>query len=89
VKGIPTAGTPVLDGPIAARVWYDFWFDIGAFAQSLFDGTAGLRSYTVATLPDPSKDGLMAFCTDEAGGAVPVFSLAGQWRRVTDRAVVS
>lgn len=89
MKGIPTAGTPLLEGQNAARVWYDFWSDVGRLAQSVLNGTQGLRSYTVATLPAPQSDGLMAFCSDEAGGAVPVFSLAGQWRRVTDRAVVS
>lgn len=82
MKGIPTAGTPVLDGPVMNRPWYDFFLDV-AMRDS------ALPPFAVADLPEPTKDGQMAFCTDESGGAVPVFSLAGQWRRVTDRAVVS
>ncbi len=31
----------------------------------------------------------MVFVTDENGGAVPAFSDGSDWRRVTDRAVVS
>lgn len=44
-----------------------------------------------ANLPAPSAglEGLDAYCTDEAGGAVPVFCDGTNWRRVTDRAVVS
>lgn len=49
-----------------------------------------LTAYTVATLPDPTLvPGRMIFVTDEAGGSVPAFSDGTNWRRVTDRAVVS
>lgn len=49
-----------------------------------------LTAYTVATLPDPTLVlGRMIFVTDEAGGSVPAFSDGTNWRRVTDRAVVS
>lgn len=37
----------------------------------------------------PFYAGAMAYCTDEAGGAVPIFYDGTNWRRVTDRAVVS
>lgn len=47
-----------------------------------------LPDYTVATLP-PGKLGQMAFVTDETGGAVPAFFDGTDWRRVTDRAIVS
>lgn len=49
-----------------------------------------LKSYTVATLPDPFdwRDGLI-IVSDETGGAVPAFSDGTDWRRITDRAVVS
>ena len=89
MKGLPNKGTPLLEGSLMAREWYDFMIDLGLVANAIRNGTSALRSYTVSTLPDPASDGLLAFCTDEVGGAVPVFSLAGQWRRVTDRAVVS
>lgn len=49
-----------------------------------------LDSYTVAALPDATtQTGAMIFVSDETGGAVPAFSDGTNWRRVTDRAVVS
>jgi hypothetical protein len=48
------------------------------------------KSYTVANLPTSGIGaGAMAYCTDETGGAVPVFYDGSNWRRVTDRAVAS
>jgi hypothetical protein len=47
------------------------------------------ESYTVANLPTNVGAGSMAYCTDETGGAVPVFYDGSAWRRVTDRAVAS
>lgn len=46
-------------------------------------------SYTVATLPSASVAGKQIFVSDETGGAVMAFSDGTNWRRVTDRAVVS
>ncbi len=43
----------------------------------------------VANLPSKGQDGLLVFVPDEDGGAVPAFSDGSDWRRVTDRAVVS
>ncbi|MEL6737034.1 MAG: hypothetical protein AAFO98_14415, partial [Pseudomonadota bacterium] len=56
-----------------------------------FQGPVRPKSYTVATLPAAADVGAgsQAFCTDEAGGAVPVFSDGLAWRRCTDREVVS
>ncbi|KAF0130520.1 MAG: hypothetical protein FD152_2110 [Xanthobacteraceae bacterium] len=50
-----------------------------------------LPSYTVATVPSASAmtAGTEIFVTNEAGGAVPAFSDGTNWRRVTDRAVIS
>lgn len=45
-----------------------------------------LVPYAVAKLPSPNEDGMVVFATDEIGGAVPVFSHNGEWKRVTDRA---
>ena len=60
------------------------------------DGTEGmtapliLMSYTVATLPDASLwTNTVIFVSDETGGAVTAFSDGTDWRRTTDRAVVS
>lgn len=54
----------------------------------LLGGRVALPSYTVATLPSATTIGLI-FVTDETGGAVPAFSDGTNWRRVTDRAIVS
>lgn len=49
-----------------------------------------LVEYTVSTLPDASlwEHGLI-YVSDESGGAQPAFSDGTNWRRQTDRAVVS
>jgi hypothetical protein len=49
-----------------------------------------LPSSTVALLPDPELyEGRIIYVSNEAGGAVIAFSDGTDWRRVTDRAVVS
>lgn len=48
-----------------------------------------LPSYTVATVPTEAGIGGLIYVTDETGGAVPAFWDGTDWRRVTDRAVVS
>jgi hypothetical protein len=69
------------------------------------DGTAGnffggfvnldswikLKSYTVAGVPSAATAGAGAqiYVSNESGGAVPAFSDGTDWRRVTDRAVIS
>lgn len=49
-----------------------------------------MQPFAVADLPSPADTlyGLI-FITDEVGGAVPAFSDGTNWRRVTDRAIVS
>ncbi len=56
-----------------------------------FGSPAQAKSYTVATVPSASASGAgsIIYVTDEAGGAVLAFSDATDWRRVTDRAVIS
>ena len=47
-------------------------------------------TYTVATVPAAAGHaGKTIFVSDEAGGAVLAFSDGTDWRRVTDRAVIS
>ena len=48
-----------------------------------------LGSYVVADLPSATTPGRMIYVSDETGGAIPAFSDGTNWRRVTDRAVVS
>lgn len=46
-------------------------------------------SYTVTTLPIANPAAQMVFVSDEVGGPVMAFSDGLNWRRVTDRAIVS
>lgn len=49
-----------------------------------------LPSYTVSGLPSASSWARrMVYVSDETGGAVPAFSDGTNWRRVTDRNIVS
>lgn len=50
-----------------------------------------IPSYTVATLPNvpPAQSPSLIYVSDETGGAVVAFSDGTNWRRVTDRAIVS
>ena len=52
------------------------------------DRTA-LKDYIVADVPDASSGYGLIMVTDETGGAVPAFSDLTDWRRVTDRVVIS
>jgi hypothetical protein len=47
------------------------------------------RAYTVATLPSAETAGQVIYVSNEAGGAVIAFADGTNWRRVTDRAIVS
>ena len=61
-------------------------FDVADDAALLLQ----LKTYTVLTLPTASDypRGIV-YCSDETGGAVPVYSDGTNWRRVTDRTVAS
>jgi hypothetical protein len=72
-----------------------FWVlssDVGP-AWASIDGGGGspttLASFTVGTLPAVSPAAQMIYVSDESGGAVPAFSDGTDWRRVTDRQIVT
>lgn len=48
-----------------------------------------LPSFEVADLPSAAPAGQMIYVSDETGGAVVAYSDGTDWRRVTDRTVVS
>ena len=62
-----------------------------ASAAVEFGDTARVASFTVAGLPSAATRGAgaLAYVNDETGGPVLAFSDGTNWRRVTDRAVVS
>lgn len=69
----------------------NYTYDLGTipYTQPVAPSNFTLPSYTVATLPSAVTAGQMIFVTNESGGSVPAFSDGTNWRRVTDRAIVS
>ena len=69
------------------------WFE--RLREFLINGPKEIAGYAVADLPDPATYGdgstysTLVFVSDETGGAVLAFSDGTNWRRVTDRAIVS
>ncbi len=53
-------------------------------------GPQTLTGYPKAALPSAAKNNrAMIYVDDDTGGAVPAFSDGTNWRRVTDRAIIS
>lgn len=80
-----------LDPPAGQPQWmFDRFRKIVRALQGPQDRPFRLAAYSAATLPDAAEwpAGLI-YVTNESGGAVPAFSDGANWRRVTDRAVVS
>lgn len=73
---------------ISKNARYRFAEDRGPFRLGV---PLALPSYTVAALPSAATatGGGMIYVSNEAGGAVPAFSDGTNWRRVTDRTIVS
>jgi hypothetical protein len=69
----------------------DIQSDLGSLVISglIYPDQFVLPSYTTSTLPSASIAGSMIYVTNDSGGAVPAFSDGTNWRRVTDRAIVS
>lgn len=58
--------------------------------STTFTGPVVFPSYTVAGVPAAaSYTGGMIYVSNEVGGATPAFSDGTNWRRVTDRAIIS
>lgn len=67
-----------------------FTFNSSSIPMFAVNAPIGLRSYSVASVPSAaSYSGAMIYVTNETGGAIPAFSDGTNWRRVTDRAVIS
>jgi hypothetical protein len=75
--GTSGATVPLLNG---ANTW--------ALAQSL-SAPPVVPSYTVGSVPSASPAAQVAYVSNESGGAVLAFSDGTNWRRVTDRAIIS
>lgn len=60
----------------------------GAMLLSIIHGLP-FPTYTVAGVPSAAIAGKMIYVSNESGGAVMAFSDGVNWRRVTDRAIVT
>jgi hypothetical protein len=66
--------------------------DLGTLISAdglIYPGQLVLPSYTVSTLPSATIAAQLIYVSNETGGAVLAFSDGTNWRRVTDRAIVS
>jgi len=85
----------------APATYYDFGsvtevpattvYDLGTVYVSgvFYPNQLVLPSYTVSGLPSAATAAQFVYVTNDAGGPVPAFSDGTNWRRVTDRAIVS
>jgi hypothetical protein len=67
-------------------------YDLGTIIiseQLLYPRQLVFPSYTVAGVPSATPAGQMIYVSNESGGAVPAFSDGTNWRRVTDRAIIT
>ena len=81
---------PVLQPPNSGGPFGKPWVDwLSALYRSLAPAIS-LPSYEVGKVPDPAKcTGSIIYVSNESGGAVPAFSDGTNWRRATDRAIIS
>jgi hypothetical protein len=88
----PNHGNSIVgQGGTASPSLQTFFDDIELLLNArLLGESVKLPIYTVLTLPDATKNtGGQVFVSNESGGAVPAFSDGTNWRRVTDRAIVT
>lgn len=75
--------------PAGSPNWFYTWFREFTALFNVQQNVV-LEAFAVAAMPaaaDHKHE--LKYCTNEAGGEVPVFSDGTNWRRVTDRAVMS
>lgn len=71
-----------------ARGWAEFLQYVSKIVNGM--EPLPLKACSVVDLPDPQLyRATMIYVADEVGGAVPAFSDGVNWRRVTDRNIVS
>jgi hypothetical protein len=57
--------------------------------ERAFQGSQNLASYTVGALPKPDLPSRWIFVSADAGGPTPAFNDGTNWRRASDRAIIS
>ena len=93
----PNHGSPIgqVDGKdiILDGLYQIFFDDLDLKLNQLLLGVTGvgMPTYVKASLPPvpPAGAPSMIFVSDDVGGSVPAFSDGTNWRRVTDRNIIS
>lgn len=91
INSKPFHGQAVVSDGQLTRQAQAFFDDIEMMLNThLLGQSVVLPSYTISSLPDASVNiNGVIMVSDEVGGAVTAFSDGANWRRTTDRAVVS
>ena len=87
IVSIPDHGAQLVDSQGRATTGFQLYLD--AITLFINADRAPLNEYLVADVPDAVAGYGLIMVTDEAGGSVPAFSDLTDWRRTTDRAVIS
>lgn len=78
----------LLDGLDLSQVWALFFNNVADYLNGR--KPVQLLTVSVVSMPSASENtGAMVFVQDETGGAVVAFSDGSNWRRMTDRNIVS
>lgn len=84
----PPSNAPIAgEGGVISRSWRPWFQDLARFFGTQ---PIPLASFSISNVPDAAfNTGCIIYVTNEAGGAVPAFSDGTNWRRVTDRNIIS
>jgi hypothetical protein len=70
------------------QVWLRWFLEIASYLSG--EKPIKLQPYTVSGVPAANENtGSIIYISDESGGAIIAFSDGVNWRRSTDRAIVS
>ncbi len=91
LQNVPEHGERLIEGGIASSSMQLFLDELVLLMNGQLVGPAlQLTSYEVADVPDAASwTGAMIYVSNESGGSIPAFSDGTDWRRVSDRAVIS
>lgn len=86
----PSPGSVIVDASGRSNLAIQAFFDDLEESANRTVAPSPLPAFAKANLPSAADNPYgMIYVTDEVGGAVPAFSDGTNWRRATDRAVVS
>jgi hypothetical protein len=84
----PHNGALIDKAGMVQRTWAQWFMKVSQYLGG--NVPFPLASYTVATVPAAADyTGHLIYVSNEAGGAQPAFSDGTNWRRFSDRAIIS